>query len=110
MAHSTTTKGCNKWTAAWMDGCYKQLTTRICFGSTYFTIFINDLDDDVKSYMLKFAADVNLIGKVGSEDDVGPVGRLKMNLICVDRWAEKWQMKFNERKCKLIGNRKKEYH
>jgi len=58
-------------------------------GPTLFTIFINDLDDEIKSDMLKFADNVNLIGRVGSEDDVV---RLRMNLISLGRWVEKWQM------------------
>jgi len=36
-------------------------------GPTLFTIFIDDLDDDIRSDMLKFANDVELIGR----DDVG---------------------------------------
>jgi len=60
--------------------------------------------------MLKFADDVKLIGRVGSEDDVGS---LRMDLISLGRRAEKWQIKFNEGKCKLmkIGfkNKKKAY-
>jgi len=60
--------------------------------------------------MLKFADDVKPIGRVGSEDDVG---RLGMDLINFGRWAEKWQMKFNDEKCKLmnirIRNRKEDY-
>jgi len=64
-------------------------------GPTLFTIFINDLDDDIKSDILKFEYDVMLIGRVDSEDDVG---RLRMDLISLAGWAEKWQMKFNVEK------------
>jgi len=38
-------------------------------GPTLFTIFIIDLKDDIKSNILKFADDVKLIGRMGSEDD-----------------------------------------
>jgi len=52
-----------------------------------FTIFINDLHDDIKSEMLKFVDDVKLTGRVGSEDDVG---RLIMDLTTsLGGWAEK---------------------
>jgi len=77
----TTTKCFDQWTAVWMGGCYKRHTARICFRSHFVY-----LDDDVKSDMLKFADDVKLIGSVGSEDDVG---RLKMDLNSLGRWAEK---------------------
>jgi len=40
-------------------------------GPNLFTIFIIDLDDDIKSDMLKFADDVKLIGRVDSAEDVG---------------------------------------
>jgi len=59
-------------------------------GPTLFTIFINDLDDDIKSDILKFADDVKLIGRVGSDVDVG---RLRMHLASMRGWAEKWQRK-----------------
>jgi len=51
-------------------------------GPTLFTIFINDIKSDI----LRFADDAKLIGRVGSEDEVG---RLKMNLASLDGWAEK---------------------
>jgi len=38
-------------------------------GPTLFTILINDLDDDIKSDMLKFADDVKLIGRADSAED-----------------------------------------
>jgi len=49
---------------------------------------------------LKFADDAKLIGRVDSKDDVG---RLKMDLISLGGWAEKWQMKFNVEKCKILN-------
>jgi len=50
--------------------------------------------------MLKFADDVKLIGRLGSEDDVGRM-RMDLNhLVSLGRWAERWQMKFNDGKCK----------
>jgi len=55
-------------------------------GPTLFSIFINDLDDDIKSDILKFTDAVKLIGRVGSEEDVGP---LRMDLASLGGWAEK---------------------
>jgi len=65
-----------------------------------FTIFINDLDDNIKSEMLKFEDDVKLIGRVDSAEDVG---RLRMDLTRLGSWAENWQMMFNVEKCKIVN-------
>jgi len=56
-------------------------------GPTLFTIVINDLDDDIRSDMLKFEDDVKLIGRVDSEDDVD---RLRVDLASFGSWAVKW--------------------
>jgi len=73
-------------------------------GPTLFTIFINDLYDDIQSDMLKFADDVKLIGRV---DDVD---RLRIYLTRLSSWAKNWQMIFNVEKCKVmnIGFKNKE--
>jgi len=75
-----------------------------------FTIFINDLDDDIKSDILKSADDVRFIGRVGSEDDAG---QLRMDLASLGSYAEKWGMVFNVGKCKVLNigfkNRKEDY-
>jgi len=42
----------------------------LVLGLTLFTIFFNDLDDDITSDMVKLADDLKLIGRKGSEDDV----------------------------------------
>jgi len=65
-----------------------------------FTIFINDLDEDIKRDILKFADDVKLIGRVGSKEDVD---RLRMDFTSLDGWAERWQMKLNVEKCKVMN-------
>jgi len=81
-------------------------------GPTLFTIFINGLDDDMKSDMLKFADDVKLIG-TRRVDSVEDVGRLKMDMTRLGSWAETWQRMFNVDKCKVMNigfkNREKEY-
>jgi len=64
-----------------------------------FTVFNIDLEDDMKSDMLKFADDLKVIGKVGSENDVC---RLRMDFTRFGSWAEKWQMICNVMKCKVM--------
>jgi len=67
---------------------------------TLLTIFINDLDDDIKSDMLKFADDAKQIERFDSAEDVG---QLRMHLTRLGSWAENWQMMFNVEKCKVIN-------
>jgi len=50
--------------------------------------------------ILKFGDDVTRIGRVDSEDDVF---RLRINLISSGGWSEKFQMKFNVEKCKVLN-------
>jgi len=47
----------------------------------------------------KVFREVKLFGRVDSEDNVG---RLRMDLISLGCWAEKWQMKFNVDKSKEL--------
>ena len=38
-------------------------------GPTLFIIYINDIDDEITSSLLKFADDTKLLRKVGTQDD-----------------------------------------
>ena len=57
-----------------------------------FLIFINDLDDDIVSMILKFADDTKIFRKVTSATDRVQLQQ-DLNRLC--DWAEKWQMEFN---------------
>ena len=63
-------------------------------GPILFLIYINDLDDDITSKVLKFADDTNDLNKL-------------------IEWSEKWQMLFNFGKCKCLhtghGNEDAQY-
>ena len=63
-------------------------------GTILFLIYINDLDDDITSKVLKFADDTNDLNKL-------------------IEWSEKWQMLFNFGKCKCLhtghGNEDAQY-
>jgi len=76
MAYRTTTKVGSKLAAVWIDRCHKWCTTRISIRSYFLHHLIIDLDDDIKSDVLKFADDVKPIGRVKSVEDVD---RLKIN-------------------------------
>jgi ribonucleases P/MRP protein subunit RPP40 len=68
-------------------------------GPILFTIFINDLDEDIINKILKFADDTKLIGSVQSQQDVES---LRRDLEKLTLWSEQWQMGFNVDKCKIM--------
>ena len=68
-------------------------------GPVLFIIFIDDIEDNVDSKILKFADDTKLIARVGT---VQEVERLRDDLRKLFQWAEDWQMMFNVDKCSLL--------
>jgi len=62
-----------------------------------FLIYINDLDDDITSKVLKFADETRVFIKFNSDAERQ---QLQDDLNKLTEWAEKWQMLFNFRKCK----------
>ena len=73
-------------------------------------IYINDLEDDISSKVLKFADDTKVFRKVTNNTDKQS---LQDDLDKLVKWSEKWQMLFNFGKCKCIhighGNMDEEY-
>ena len=55
-------------------------------------IYINDLDDDITSKVLKFADDTKVFRKIKSDADRK---QLQDYLNKLTEWSEKWQMLFN---------------
>ena len=64
-----------------------------------FLIYINDLDDDITSKVLKFADDTKVFRKIESDADRQ---QLQDDLNNLNEWSEKWQMLFNYGKCKCL--------
>ena len=77
-------------------------------GPVLFLIFINDLEDDIMSMILKFADDTKIFRKVTNSSEGL---QLQQDLKRLCDWADKWQMEFNTSKCKTmhIGNGNIEY-
>ena len=73
-------------------------------GPTLFVGYINDIDDNICSHILKFADDTKIFGPVATEEQIS---MLQQDLVQVFRWSQEWQMLFNETKCKClhIGHR-----
>lgn len=68
-------------------------------GPVLFLIFINDLDEDIVSWILKFADDTKIFGEVA---DSVTRDQLQADLNKLTLWSERWQMKFNVDKCKVM--------
>ena len=83
-----------------MEICFKWSTTGISIW-TYFilNIYINDLDDDITSKVLKFVDDTKVFRKIKSDADRQ---HLQDDLNKLIEWSEKWQMLFNFGKCKCL--------
>ena len=73
--------------------CWEDVSSGVPQGSVLgpllFNIYINDLDNGVKSKLYKFADDTKLGGKVDSR---GGSDQIQESIaICID-WAKDWQM------------------
>ena len=93
------------WLQAWLTDRRQRV-----LGPILFLIFINDLNDDLSSKVLKFADDTKVFRTVKTDTDKET---LQDDLTKLVKWSEKWQMLFNFGKCKCIhigqGNVSKEY-
>ena len=68
-------------------------------GSVLFLIYINDLDDDITSKVLKFADDTKVFRKIKSDADRQ---HLQNDLNKLTEWSKKRQMLFNFGKCRCL--------
>ena len=74
-------------------------------GGTLFNIFIDDIDEAVIMALIKkFADDTKMAAIVESQEDAK---RMQENLNRLCEWAQKWKMKFNAAKCKVMNYGKK---
>ena len=56
-------------------------------GPVLFIVFIDDIDEGIRSTGLKFEDDTKLVARVGSEEDKE---RLRQDLIELLKWSEDW--------------------
>ena len=68
-------------------------------GPLLFRIYINDLEDGVASNIIKFADDTNIFRRVQTRQECRT---LREYLNILDQWSAKWQMLFNQSKCKCL--------
>ena len=76
-------------------------------GPVLFLIYVNDIDDGLVCKVSKFADDTKIASKVTTTQDRET---LQSDLDQLTRWANKWQMKFNVDKCKVLHIGKRNDH
>ena len=82
-------------------------------GLTLFLIFINDIQDNIKSSLRLFADDCVVYREIATDDDYH---LLQQVLLQLSSWSATWQMKFNVKKCAVLSITRKrspriyEYH
>jgi len=88
----------NSAASAW-EGVRSGIPQGSVMGPVLFVLFINDLPDQLESRVLMYADDTKIYAKVNNEAEQN---RLQDDLANVLRWAEKWQLRFNLEKCKVM--------
>ena len=68
-------------------------------GPLLFFIYINDLDDGIMNWILKFADDTKIFGSVKTLEQHN---QLQNDLNALLQWSKDWQMLFNVDKCKVM--------
>ena len=68
-------------------------------GPLLFLIYINDLDTDMQSKVLKFADDTKLCHRANGYEDNRV---LQIDLNIATNWARRWQMEFNVKKFQIM--------
>ena len=68
-------------------------------GPVLFIIYINDLPETVESMVYIFADDTKIYRKITTEKDCAA---LQKDLDMLQEWSNKWLLKFNTSKCKVM--------
>ena len=80
-------------------------------GPTLFIYYINDLPDSTDQIVRLFADDSKVYSEINSQEDVD---KLQKGINDMVQWSEKWLMRFNSKKCKILhlgkNNKKHVYH
>ena len=76
-------------------------------GPVLFVIFINDLPDDINGKVKMYADDTKMYRRITAAQDHQD---MQADLERLDDWSKKWQLRFNEKKCKImhLGKQEKE--
>jgi len=98
MAEGMKAKGVCGVASSWLE-VLSSVPQGSVLGLILFLIYINDLDNGVKNWILKFADDTKIFSAVNNNLDRSVFQKDLDNLL---RWAEEWQMLFSVLKCKVM--------
>lgn len=103
-----------RWVASWLEGRqqrvwvsegmsgWKRVTSGLPQGSVLgpilFLIYINDIDDGIRSSILKFADDTKIFSSCGEDKHL----QMQQDLEKLMNWSRTWQIEFNTEKCKTL--------
>ena len=80
-------------------------------GPILFTIYINDIDEDIRSKVAKFADDTKIGGPCKT---IEAQNKIQTDINKLYNWSQKWLMSFNVDKCKVMhfgkNNPKRKYY
>ena len=68
-------------------------------GGVLFNLYVNDMDEGIESFVRKFADDTKMARIVEEQEDALALQR---DIDAMVKWAQKWEMKFNTDKCKVL--------
>lgn len=68
-------------------------------GPVLFVCYINDMPDNIASFIYMYADDTKIFRRADSDRDRQALQR---DIDELARWAEKWQLRFNVEKCKIM--------
>ena len=68
-------------------------------GPLLFICYINDMPETVSSFIYMYADDTKVVREVTTTRDCE---ELQADLDSIQHWSEKWQLKFNSSKCKIM--------
>ena len=68
-------------------------------GPVLFVVFIDDIDENIRSTVLKFTDDTKVVARVGTEEDRET---LRRDLVSLFGWSQDWQMLFNLDTCAVM--------
>ena len=68
-------------------------------GPTLFIYYINDLPDSTDQIVRLFADDSKVYSEIKSQEDIN---KLQKGIDDMVSWSEKWLMRFNSKKCKIL--------
>ncbi len=68
-------------------------------GPILFICYINDMPDTISSFLYMYADDTKMFRRVDIE---GETERLQQDLDKLGEWSERWQLRFNVEKCKIM--------